>query len=188
MRYPIALACLMALATGASASPKAHAVAKMIGLDGKVMGRASLQATPHGTLIELELHGLSPGAHAVMVHTTASCDPKTLFTSAGPDLSFTSSKPHGYFAKGGPRAGDLPNQYAGADGVLHAVMFTSTFTLGNGKKSVFDRDGASLIVNQRGDDYMTQPDGNAGRRVACGPLFRTAGPAGRRTATQHKHK
>ena len=175
MRIRIVLACLATVATAAWAAPKGHAVAKMIGLDGKAMGRASFQATPHGTLIELELKGLSPGAHAVMVHTTASCDPKTLFTSAGPDFSFNPPKAHGYFAKGGPRAGDLPNQFAGADGVLHAVMFTTAFTLGNGKKSVFDRDGASLIVREHGDNYTTQPDGNAGRRIACGTIIRTSG-------------
>jgi superoxide dismutase, Cu-Zn family len=192
MKPLLGLVLLAAVAACASAAPKAHAVAKMIGLDGKPMGRAVFQATSHGVLIEIELHGLTPGAHAVMIHTTASCDPKTQFTSAGPDFSFAAPdaapKLHGYFAKGGPRPGDLPNQFAGADGVLHASMVTTAFTLGNGKKSAFDRDGASIIVNERGDDYLTQPDGNAGRRVACGTIIRTSGPGARKAATQHKHK
>ncbi|MDE2183674.1 MAG: superoxide dismutase family protein [Alphaproteobacteria bacterium] len=170
---------LAVVATQASAAGKAHAVAKMIGLDGRVTGTADFRATSHGVLIELEMRGLAPGPHAVMVHTTASCDPKSSFTSAGPDLSLDPKKLHGFLAQGGPRAGDLPNQFAGADGVLHASMFTSAFTLGNGKKSIFDRDGASLIVHARGDDYTTQPDGRAGARVACGTIIRTVAPGSR---------
>ena len=52
---------------------------------------------------------------------------------------------------------------------------TNGFGLGNGKRSIFDRDGVSIIVDQRGDDYRTQPMGNAGDRIACGVVIRTAG-------------
>ena len=76
-------------------------------------------------------------------------------------------------------AGDLPNQFAGADGRLRASVETGSFSLGNGKRSIFDRDGVALIVNQRADDYRTQPLGNAGDRIACGVVIRTVGPAPR---------
>lgn len=164
----------------------AAASAKLIGLDGKEIGRANLRAAGHGVLVEIDVHGLTPGPHAVMIHTTAACEPKKLFTSAGPDLSFVASKPHGYFAKGGPRAGQLPNQFADDAGRLHAVMFTSAFTLGGGKKSIFDRDGASIIVNAKADDYITQPDGASGTRVACGTIVRTAGPSTHGRSRKHK--
>ena len=55
-------------------------------------------------------------------------------------------------------------------------MIASGFALGNGKRSIFDRDGVALIVDQRGDDYRTQPLGNAGARIACGVVIRTEGP------------
>ena len=71
-------------------------------------------------LIEFDLHGLPPGPHAVHLHTRGNCDPKTGFTSAGPILTLMPGKQHGYLAEGGPEAGDLPNQFAGADGQLHA--------------------------------------------------------------------
>jgi Cu-Zn family superoxide dismutase len=174
------------LAPPAAAAPKAHAVAKLIGPDGKPAGRASFQQTSHGVLIEIELRELQPGAHAIMIHTTASCDAKKLFTSAGPDFSLEPARPHGFLAKGGPRAGDLPNQFAAADGTLHASMITNAFSLGNGKKSIFDRDGASIIVHAKADDYATQPDGNAGPRLACGTIIRTAGP--RKAASHRAHK
>jgi hypothetical protein len=36
-----------------------------------------------------------------------------------------------------------------------------------------------VIVDARGDDYRTQPLGNAGDRIACGVVMRTRGPAPR---------
>ena len=107
------------------------------------------------------------------------CDAKSGFTSAGPILTLIPGKQHGFLAEGGPEAGDLPNQFADAAGQLHASVLTSSFSLGNGKRSIFDRDGVSLIVDARGDDYRTQPLGNAGTRIACGVVMRTIGPKAR---------
>ena len=108
------------------------------------------------------------------------CDAKSGFTSAGPILTLIPGKQHGYLAEGGPEAGDLPNQFAGADGHLHASVLANGFSLGNGKRSIFDRDGVAIIVDARADDYRTQPLGNAGDRIACGVVMRTAGPKARR--------
>jgi len=125
----------------------------------------------------LTVEGLAPGAHAIHLHTSGNCDAKSGFTAAGPILTLTPGRQHGYLAEGGPLAGDLPNQFAGADGRLHASTVTNGFSLGNGKRSIFDRDGVSVIVDARGDDYRTQPLGNAGNRIACGVVIRTRGPA-----------
>jgi hypothetical protein len=35
----------------------------------------------------------------------------------------------------------------------------------------------AIILNKRGDDYRTQPLGNAGDRIACGVVVRTVHPA-----------
>ncbi len=184
---PVLGLVLLALVCG-PAQAAAGASARLIGLDGKEAGRATLRSAAHGVLVEIDVHGLSPGAHAVTIHTTGSCDPKKLFTSAGPDFSFDPKKPHGYFAKGGPRPGQLPNQFADEAGRLHATMFTSAFSLGNGKKSIFDRDGASIIVRAKADDYTSQPDGNSGARVACGTIIRTSGPGTRKGGSHRKHQ
>jgi len=172
------------LALGAApalaAAPKARAVARLIGLQGQPMGTADFRATGHGILIEFDLYGLPPGPHAMHLHVAGNCDPKTGFTSAGPILTLIPGKQHGYYATGGPEAGDLPNQFAGADGKLHASVLATGFIIGNGKRSIFDKDGVSLIVDQRGDDYRTQPLGNAGARIACGVVMRTIGPAARK--------
>lgn len=168
------------LAAPALGAPKPRAIAHLVGLDGKPMGSADFRATAHGILIEFDLTGLSPGPHGMHLHVSGNCDPKTGFTSAGPILTLIPGKQHGYLAEGGPEAGDLPNQFAGSDGRLHASILTNAFSLGNGKRSIFDRDGVSLIVDQRGDDYRTQPLGNAGNRIGCGVVMRTVGPAARR--------
>jgi Cu-Zn family superoxide dismutase len=174
----------MALAAPALAAPKAHAVARLAGLDGKALGTASFSAVNRGVLIEFDLHDLAPGAHAIHLHVSGNCDPRTGFTSAGPVLSLTPGRMHGYLAPNGPLVGDLPNQFAGADGRLHASIVTSGFGLGNGKRSIFDRDGVSIILDQRADDYRTAPLGNAGNRIACGVVIRTAGPVARKRHKQ----
>jgi Cu-Zn family superoxide dismutase len=168
------------LAAPASAAQKAHAIARMAGLDSKALGNVSFAAVNRGVLIEFDLHDLPPGPHAIHLHGSGNCDAKTGFTSAGPILALTQGKRHGYLAEGGPQSGDLPNQFAGADGRLHASTIANGFSLGNGKRSIFDRDGAAIILDQRGDDYRTQPLGNAGNRIACGVVIRTVGPAARR--------
>ncbi len=175
------LALLLALLPlPALAAAKAHAVARLAGLDGKALGGADFSAVYHGVLIVLDLHDLPPGPHGVHLHVSGNCDAKSGFTKAGPILSLTPGKLHGYLAEGGPMTGDPPNQFAGTDARLHASMVTNAFTLGNGKKSIFDRDGISLILDERADDYRTQPLGNAGARVACGVVMRTIGPASRK--------
>jgi superoxide dismutase, Cu-Zn family len=148
----------VALAAGtAQAAQKPRAIAHLAGLDGKALGTADFRAVNRGVLIEFDLHDLPPGPHALHLHTSGNCDAKTGFTSAEPILTLILGKQHVYLAEGGPEAGDLPNQFAGTDGKLHASVLTNSFSLGNGKRSIFDRDGVSLILDQRGDDYRTSP-------------------------------
>ena len=173
----VALSLALPLTLAADAQPRARAHAWLAGLDGKPVGTASFRAVGGGVLIELDLFGLRPGPHGMHLHVSGQCDAKSGFMKAGPILSLRPGRRHGYMARGGPLTGDLPNQFAHADGRLKASIVTNAFTLGNGKRSIFDRDGVSLIVKKRGDDYRTQPIGNAGDRIACGTVVRTQGPA-----------
>jgi Cu-Zn family superoxide dismutase len=171
---------LLATSVPATAAQKAHAVAHLKSRDGKSVGMVDFAAVNRGVLITFDLHDLPPGAHGIHLHTSGNCDAKSGFTAAGPILTLTPGRQHGYLAEGGPEAGDLPNQFASADGHLHASVVASGFGLGNGKRSIFDRDGVAVIVDARADDYRTQPLGNAGDRIACGVVMRTAGPKARR--------
>src|SRR3954470_15285595 len=171
----------------ADAARKAHAIARLVNREGKPAGTVDFATVNRGVLITFDLQGLPPGAHAVHLHASGNCDAKSGFTSAGPILTLIPGKQHGYLAEGGPAAGDLPNQFAGADGRLHASTLASAFSLGNGKRSIFDRDGVAVILDARGDDYRTQPLGNAGDRIACGVVVRTVGPAARPKFFPVKH-
>jgi Cu-Zn family superoxide dismutase len=183
----LAAGCLaLAASPSLAAATKARAVAHMKALDGGNAGTIDLSQTNHGTLIVFDLHGLPPGAHGIHIHTSGNCDTKTKFTSAGPHFS-PEPKNHGFMAKGGPHAGDLPNQFAAPDGSLHASTISNMFALGNGKKSIFDRDGASIIVMAKADDYASQPAGGGGDRIACGVIMRTAGPKPRKGAKRTAH-
>ena len=169
------LAALALLTLPASAKPRA--IAHLKTLDGKPAGTVTFAAVNRGVLVEFDLSGLPPGPHGVHLHVSGNCDAKTGFTSAGPILGLGPViHKHGLLAEGGPLAGDLPNQYASADGHLHAATLTSGFGLGNGKNSIFDRDGVAIIIDQRGDDYRSQPMGESGARIACGVIVRTQGP------------
>jgi Cu-Zn family superoxide dismutase len=70
---------------------------------------------------------------------------------------------------------------------LHASVITSAFTLGNGVKSIFDRDGASIVVHAGADDYMSQPAGGSGDRIGCGVIARTVAPGTRRAPSRAPH-
>jgi len=163
-------------ALSAPACAGASASAKLIGLDGSAVGSANFRSTPHGVLVEISAKGLAPGPHAVLIQLTAACDPKAGFVTAGPVFSLDPARAHGFFAKSGPRSGDLPVQFAASDGTLHATLFTTAFSLGDGAKSLFDQDGASLIIHAESDDYLSQPDGRAGARLICGSIIRSTGP------------
>jgi Cu-Zn family superoxide dismutase len=187
----VAVGVAFALASGSpvhAAASKARAIAHLIGRDGHPVGTANFIATSHGVLIELDLKGLPPGAHAIHIHTSGNCNAKVAFTSAGPDLSFEPTKLHGFLAPHGPHPGDLPNEFAANDGTLHASVISNAFSLGNGKKTIFDRDGASIILHAKADDYVSQPAGNSGDRIACGVIERTVAPGARKGAKRKAHK
>jgi Cu-Zn family superoxide dismutase len=170
-----------------SAASKARALAHLTARNGQPAGTASFISTSHGVLIEFDVKGLTPGPHAIHIHTSGNCDPKVAFTSAGPDLSFDQSKMHGFLAPHGPHPGDLPNEFAASDGTLHASVISNAISLGNGKKSIFDRDGASIIIHAKADDYVSQPAGNSGDRVACGVIERTVAPGSRKGGKRKAH-
>jgi superoxide dismutase, Cu-Zn family len=170
MRTILGVGAAVVLGLTATAGPTASA--RMIDGTGRPVGEVHFKAATHGVLIELRVTGLTPGPHAVLIHADGPCDAKTGFASAGPVLDFDLGRPHGYFAKGGPKPGDLPLQFAAADGTLHASLYSTAISLGEGKRSIFGRNGAAIIVHAASDDYFTQPDGRAGARVACGTILR----------------
>lgn len=166
----ILLTVLMAsLVTAAppNSSPQSVTV-QMKSPEGKTIGTAILTGLTNGVKIRLDVKGLSPGEHALHFHETGSCQgPK--FDSAGGHFSPQKNK-HGFDEAGGPHIGDMPNLIVGADGRAQAEVINISVTLGKSESSLLKAGGTALVIHEKGDDYKSQPAGNAGARVACGEI------------------
>jgi Cu-Zn family superoxide dismutase len=148
----------------AVAQENANATAAFVDMEGTANGTATLTGTPGGVLIEIEISGMPPEQSvAFHVHETGSCDHETDHESAGAHFNPTDAE-HGYLAEGGPHAGDMPNQYVDADGMLRSQVFNSMVTLAEGETGIR---GRALMIHGGTDDYASQPAGEAGDRYAC---------------------
>jgi Cu-Zn family superoxide dismutase len=139
---------------------------------GKSVGTATLSPGSNGVNIVLELKDLTPGEHAVHVHEVAKCEGPT-FMSAGPHLNPLMKK-HGLKNPEGPHAGDMNNFTVGPDGSAKATVTAPGVTLGSESNSVFANGGTALVIHAMPDDQMTDPAGNSGDRVVCGPIVKTS--------------
>jgi superoxide dismutase, Cu-Zn family len=154
-----------ALAQESSAAGEPVTV-QMKGPDGTEHGTVTVTPTPNGLLFAAELTGLPDGEHGFHVHTTGACEGN--FDSAGGHYNPT-DKAHGYMAENGPHAGDLPNFFA-ADGTAKFHAFSADMTLTGGDAPARDSDGSAIMVHEGPDDYMTDPSGHSGGRIACGVI------------------
>jgi superoxide dismutase, Cu-Zn family len=151
-----------------AAKPPLSATAELKSADGKDVGTATLTQTRAGVRIALALKGLPPGEHAFHVHAVGKCEPP--FTSAGPHFN-PEQKKHGKLNQEGHHAGDMDNIQIPDNGNLTLQVVDKDITLEKGKpNSVFQDGGTALVVHAGKDDYMTDPAGNAGDRVACGVI------------------
>lgn len=181
-RVPALLIMFMFLVSGpALAQPPAPVTVAMTTAHGKDAGTITLTETAGGVLMRLALKNLAPGEHAYHFHEKGACDAPD-FESAGGHLN-PHNHPHGYMQEGGPHDGDMPNIFAGADGMVEASVLNTRITMdpaaagGPDKRALVpDEDGAALIVHASPDDYATQPTGNAGGRVACGVVKGAGAP------------
>jgi Cu-Zn family superoxide dismutase len=134
---------------------------------GTQLGRLALDPTATGVRVHGVLQGLPPGTHALHVHAVGQCEPP--FTSAGPHFNPT-NVPHGRATPQGGHAGDLPNIEVGPD--RRVVVDVAGQARLEGANSLFDADGAAIVVHAAADDERTDPAGNAGARIACGVITR----------------
>lgn len=138
---------------------------------GKLIGTATLMQTPNGVLIDADLSSLPPGEHAFHIHQTGRCDAADGFKSAGGHYT-PSKREHGFKVEGGPHAGDMPNQFVGADGKLRLHAINPGVSLLQGEGTLFAGSGTALVVHAKADDYRSQPAGDAGDRLACAVIER----------------
>ena len=152
---------------GAEPMPAHHAV---IDAAGTAVGTVVLEDTPNGVLVSAMIRGLPEGEHGFHLHETGLCEPGEGFKTAGGHYAPRGNE-HGFKQIKGPHAGDMPNQFVGADGMLRAHVLNTAVTMAEGFDTLNDADGSALIVHAGADDYSSQPTGDAGGRLACAVLF-----------------
>jgi Cu-Zn family superoxide dismutase len=141
---------------------------KLNGADNKEVGTAKLLQIPNGVLVRLTLTKAAPGPHAFHVHAVGKCEGPE-FTTAGGHFNPTNKK-HGLLSQEGSHAGDLPNVIVPDSGALTVETVIPHVTLRAGDHTLADADGSALVLHGGADDYITDPTGNAGGRMACGVI------------------
>ena len=139
----------------------------LVDFAGRSIGTVRAWQTAGGVSFRVDATGLPHGIHGIHVHSVGRCDPPG-FTSAGPHWNPAMRK-HGTSNPAGAHAGDLPNIEVSANGVLGATVALPGASLtGPGPAGILlDNDGASLVIHAGPDDYVTDPSGNSGARIAC---------------------
>lgn len=141
----------------------------LINIDGEEVGTALLSQVKEGVEIQIEAWDLPPGVHGYHIHEKGICEPPT-FESAGGHYNPTNAK-HGFDHPEGPHAGDLPNIEVNKDGKVQYSYLNKMVTLNpDEENSLFREGGTSLMIHSKPDDYVSQPAGDAGERIACGVI------------------
>jgi superoxide dismutase, Cu-Zn family len=153
-----------------SESP-AMAAAVLTDSQGRAVGQVSLRQAPHGVVLKLELKNATPGIHGLHMHDVGKCDPPT-FESAGGHFNPT-RRAHGFLNPRGQHAGDLPNIAVPAAAEQTLEYFVTDVTIEPGPTSILDANGTSLVIHSGRDDYLSDPAGESGDRLACGPITRS---------------
>jgi Cu-Zn family superoxide dismutase len=164
----LAASLLLLFTTSIFAQAPASAHASIVDANGKSVGNLTLTQKADGVQITGALSGLPPGTHAIHIHAAGQCEPPA-FTTAGGHFN-PDSKQHGMKNPLGAHAGDLPNFDVAADGTANLSLLASHVTLAEGPNSLFHQGGTSLVIHASADDYMTDPSGNSGARIACGVI------------------
>ncbi len=153
--------------------PCISAIAHVTGgpLAPKIRGTIIFKEVPDGTEVYVNVAGLPPyqsatdgkspiGPHGFHIHEFGNCDvgsSEKPFQNAGEHWNPT-NQPHGN------HAGDFPVLFSN-NGYARMSFFTNKFK----PKDVL---GKSIIIHENPDDYRSQPAGNAGKRIACGVIYR----------------
>lgn len=133
-----------------------------------VTGTAVFTETNGEVTFTAKLSGLKPGQHGIHIHEKADCSAADA-ASAGGHWNPTFKK-HGKWTDAEHHKGDIGNFTADTNGNGTITLTTNEWCIGCGDATK-DILGKGLIVHDKPDDFVTQPSGNAGARVACSAII-----------------
>ncbi|RDW22366.1 superoxide dismutase family protein [Oceanobacillus arenosus] len=137
--------------------------------DGQIVATATLKESKDGIKIALEGKNLPPGVHGFHIHEVGLCEAPD-FKSAGAHYNPTGAH-HGFKDPLGPHVGDLKNIEVNEDGTVKVEVLADRLTLNpEGENTLFTDQGTALMIHEKEDDYISQPGGDAGDRIACGVI------------------
>ena len=148
------------------------ATIKMIGTTegSSLSGKGTLEETPKGLKLMIELSNVPPGKHGFHIHEVGSCLDKG--NAAGGHYN-PDKVPHGDVMKSGfsqAHPGDLGNIEINSKGKGKLEVTIPGLSLTRGER--YNVAGKSVILHEKKDDFG-QPTGNAGGRIGCGIILPT---------------
>ena len=151
---------LSSIAFNAFAQEPESITTNFIDNDGEVIGVAVLSQMEKGVLLDINIV-LPSGVSAMHIHEKGNCD-KPDFKTAGGHFN-PHGKEHGINNTHGAHVGDLPNLVI-ENGLKTQQIFLNDLKLEESETGI---KGRSIIIHEGKDDYISNPSGNAGRRIAC---------------------
>jgi len=113
--------------------------------------------------VVVDLTGVPPGVHGLHIHEKGDCGNNA--QNAGGHFN-PSGMVHGAPDAESHHAGDFGNVTADANGEVHTRFTTHSISLTEGFSS--SAIGHAVVLHEKADDFISQPAGNAGGRIACG--------------------
>lgn len=149
-------------------TPGVTAQAVLFGASGtSVSGELTFTGSDSGVTVAGQIGGIEPGtAHGFHVHENGDCSSPDA-ESAGGHFN-PQEMQHGDPSSSPRHLGDLPNIESDAQGRATVNATVAGATLRD--SGPHDLVGKAVIVHAKRDDYMTQPAGDSGDRIACGVI------------------
>jgi Cu-Zn family superoxide dismutase len=157
--------------------------ATLVDPEGTDVGTVQFSEVEGGTQVSVQVTGLPPGFHGLHLHAIGECEPDSANPS-DPSMTGDFLSAGGHIGAGesdhGEHPGDLPALYVAGSGDGSLTAVTDALTLAD----LTDDDGSAVMVHAGRDDFaniperyapggpdeMTRNTGDAGGRIACGPV------------------